>query len=498
MSGSSGRRVGRAQFVRAVFGAVSAGLLLGVALAAGGIHETYASLVAMGFDPDRAEFIRALLFGLMIAIVAGIASGQRATATCLGLVVTVGLFGQTFVGETNAAVGSTGAAGVFDPSGWLLTLVTVGFTALVASWSGSALAGSMRPAVLDAGTAGVDIVRQRHVDRRALIKVGRVLVILALILLTLPVLGDIVNYSPDAHMLRGPQLPQSTDPGTAPGAAANLGHEPWQGWRPVGPGQLHQGSLRAPWGDESAGVEVDVYTPPGYDSDPQRRYPTLYEVPWSAAIWNSAMNTTATLDAMIDSGSIPPVIVVFADSWGSPYPDTVCADSFDGREWYDRWVGETLVPSIDSKYRTIAQAPARAVMGMSEGGFCAAILAMHHADLFGTSIAFSGYFHAGVAGGASALPFGNQPKLIDDYSPDVFAPRPPPDARARLFFILVAEPTQESYGRQATGFDAMLISLGYPQSLIQTRMPHGWVQVRNELQPVLSAWAGWMVQTSAL
>jgi enterochelin esterase-like enzyme len=340
------------------------------------------------------------------------------------------------------------------------------------------------------------ILRQRPAEGPVVKRITTVAVVAVLFVVTVPVFSDLVNYSPDARMLSGPLVPSGP---VDPSAAAGVSIAPWRAWLPSGAGRVKQYSLPAPWtGGSSSSVEFDVYTPPGYDSDSNRRYPTLYEVPMSYPVWGAAMNDVAPFDSLIDSGAVPPSIVVFVDSNGAPYPDSECADSFDGRQWYDQWVAETLVPWVDLRYRTTAAPAARAVMGMSEGGYCAAILPLRHPATFGSGISFSGYFHAGAAGSSSGLPFGGQQAVIDANSPDVIISQEAADAPANVYFILVAQPAQQLYGRQAAGFDSLLTSHGYPHVLIQAEQPHGWVQVRQELPSALEAWAARLVATNAL
>ena len=486
------------EFLRFGFGALAGAALVGAALASGAVHAVYVSLATMGFDPDRAQFIRAAMFAASVSLFSGVCGGQRRSAVLFGMVTGAAMYGPTFVTETQSALSSTGAAGVFDPTGWLLTLVTVAFSATAVSWGAGILAATVRPSMVEACLAAAALVRGRRIGAAKLIVVARVVLIIGLLLITIPILGDILTYSPDSHMLQAPQMPDRVVPSpvSVGSAGPNASAQPWEAWRPAGHGRVDEYTISAPWGDPGTTTSVEVYTPPGYDADASRRYPTLYEVPWSASAWKAALDAPAFFDVLIDQGTMPSTIVVFADASGGPYPDSQCADSFDGREWYDRWFGQTLVPWIDGTFRTIATGNARAVMGMSEGGYCAAILTLHHADLIGAAISFSGYFHAGLAGATSLLPFGDQPTLMDNASPDVYSSRCPNEVRSRLFFILVARPTQELFGRQAVGFDALLASQGYSQLLIDTSQPHGWAQVRQELGRTMAVWSDRMVGQS--
>ena len=124
-------------------------------------------------------------------------------------------------------------------------------------------------------------------------------------------------------------------------------------------------------------------------------------------------------------------------------------------------------------------------MGMSEGGYCAAILALHHPDVFGAAISFSGYFTAGSAGPATRIPFGGNEKLILEDSPTYVAPRLAASDRSSLYFVIVANSTQEFYGLEATGFAKILDGAGIKYTFIDSDSPHGWPQVRNNLQQAL-------------
>src|SRR5690242_7571817 len=75
-----------------------------------------------------------------------------------------------------------------------------------------------------------------------------------------------------------------------------------------------------------------VYTPPGYDDDPQRRYPSVYMIQGYTGFVEMWRNRTPyrqpfieTADAVFTSGETPPAIVVYVDAWtaygGSQFVD---------------------------------------------------------------------------------------------------------------------------------------------------------------------------------
>ncbi len=184
-------------------------------------------------------------------------------------------------------------------------------------------------------------------------------------------------------------------------------------------------------------------------------------------------------------GSIPPMLFIFMNAGNGPYPDSECADSFDRKELMDTFLGVTVPTYIDRHYRTIAKASARATMGMSQGGYCAAVLAMRHPDIFGVSVSFSGYFTAGSGSSTAKLPFGGNANLIAKGSPSWLAPNMSTAKRSSLYFILVAQTSQAFYGSEATKFARILHHAGYGYDFVDAAEPHGWPQVRTELERAL-------------
>ncbi len=458
-----------------------------------------------------------MLVGSLAAGVATLAADWIAVSALAGLAAAAALYGPVFLRETSAALGADATQGSFDPGGWVLTLVSLITGGILVGWAGATLGGAIRPSLVAAWA----VVRQGGRGPRGRLEIRRpiaVVLVVCLLAVTMPALGAMLNFAPDSLMRHGgaplPALVQGnndtppglsllpTAPGDAPGPSptpslspspspspdATPVARPWLAWRPTGAGTVLVDNLPAPWvGGVSTTDDVSVYLPPGYDRSPGRRYPVLYEAPTPYYFWDGATDAKTVLDALIDSGAIPASIVVFIDSGSSPYPDTECVDSFDGREWLDRYVAETVVPWVDRHFRTIAQPAARAIFGMSQGGYCAAILALHHADVFGAEISFSGYYQAGIGSVNSLLPFGGDAALLAADSPMVVAGRLPVAQRAGLYFVLVADPSQSFYGPQAATFARTLATDGYPQLTLAAAVPHGWTQVRQEFPAALEA-----------
>ena len=53
-------------------------------------------------------------------------------------------------------------------------------------------------------------------------------------------------------------------------------------------------------------------------------------------------------------------------------------------------------------------------------------------------------------------------------------------------------------GEDWADFERLLADEGYPFVAVQAKVPHGWVQVRQEFPGALQTWAARLVATSAL
>ena len=500
--------------------AAAAAVVAGSA-ALGPVAGSNAVLVGLGFDPDRAQLITALIVGGTAAAVAYLCGGLRLTAVALGLASILAVFGPAFVRETRDAMAATGALGAFDPTGWTITLLSVLVVGVLTSWATVVCFVPVRRELAVSARAVLAATRKRPFDRQSWTRPVATLLMMSLLAITLPVAGDLFNYGADTRMIAGgpprmglapqdqplpsadlasspavatpvpppssvPSSAQSPTPSATPSPTPVPTDLPWKSSPPAGKSKMLYLAFNGPWVDAGSDtVEVAVYLPPGYDGSGDKRYPAVYEAPFPFNLWNGAFHMQPMLDELITAGTIPPSLFVFISSGAGPYGDTECADTYDGREKMDDFMGITVPTWIDRHYRTIAKPGARATLGMSEGGYCAAILALHHHDVFGAAISFSGYFTAGVAGAATRLPFGGNQKLIDNDSPTYVAPRLPASVKPNLYFLIVANRTQEFYGSEATGFARILTDAGIKCSFIDSDSPHGWPQVRNYLQQVL-------------
>jgi hypothetical protein len=138
-----------------------------------------------------------------------------------------------------------------------------------------------------------------------------------------------------------------------------------------------------------------VYVPPGYDDEPDRRYPSVYAIQGytgHVAMWRNRMAYrqpfTETADAVFADGQAPPAIVVYVDAW-TAYGGSQFVDS-PGTGRYHSYLCDEVVPWVDAHYRTLAHRDHRAIAGKSSGGFGAMITPMWRPDLFGALATHAG------------------------------------------------------------------------------------------------------------
>ncbi len=131
-----------------------------------------------------------------------------------------------------------------------------------------------------------------------------------------------------------------------------------------------------------------VYTPPGYDADPGRRFPSIYVLQGLTGqldMWRSRKAFTRTtpeaLDTWFAADGAPQAVVVFVDAWTSLGGSQFLDSAGTGR--YHTYLCDEIVPFVDARFRTLPDAAHRGVAGKSSGGYGAMITPMLRPDLCG-------------------------------------------------------------------------------------------------------------------
>ncbi|HZE24246.1 MAG TPA: alpha/beta hydrolase-fold protein [Blattabacteriaceae bacterium] len=149
-----------------------------------------------------------------------------------------------------------------------------------------------------------------------------------------------------------------------------------------------------------------VYLPPGYDTQPNVRYPVLYLQHGAGEDetgWVRQGHANFILDNLIAAGTCKPMIIVMAygyarragqsppDLTGKPFgsPEMMKAMQ-DMAAAFEDDVTQVLIPYVDSTFRTLSDRDHRAMAGLSMGGMQTFQITLNHLDLFSYIGGFSG------------------------------------------------------------------------------------------------------------
>ena len=131
-----------------------------------------------------------------------------------------------------------------------------------------------------------------------------------------------------------------------------------------------------------------VYMPPGYDDEPDRRYPSIYVLQGLTGqvdMWHArkafSRTTPEAIDDWFATKGTSRAVVVFVDAWTSLGGSQFIDSAGTGR--YHTYICDEVVPFVDARYRTLAGPEHRGVAGKSSGGYGAMITPMLRPDLFG-------------------------------------------------------------------------------------------------------------------
>ncbi len=139
-------------------------------------------------------------------------------------------------------------------------------------------------------------------------------------------------------------------------------------------------------------VPYMVYLPKGYTSE--KAYPVWYGLHGNSTterMWLERAGIGAVADALIESGDIQPLIMVFPltkyDSAKAIQEDM--KDGKRGESQMELFLCNELIPWIEGNYSTIAKPEGRWIGGFSMGGLFALQAAFHHPLLFSKVGAYS-------------------------------------------------------------------------------------------------------------
>jgi enterochelin esterase-like enzyme len=144
---------------------------------------------------------------------------------------------------------------------------------------------------------------------------------------------------------------------------------------------VHSPAIEGNLEGNSAERKVLVVTPPGYDENPNKRYPVVYYLHgyWAPV---EAQQQGFKLDEAVQAAAAAgnELIMVMPDGFSKLRGGFYSSSPTVGD--YESFVADDLVAWVDANYRTIAERDSRGLAGHSMGGYGTARIAMKRPEVF--------------------------------------------------------------------------------------------------------------------
>jgi enterochelin esterase-like enzyme len=233
---------------------------------------------------------------------------------------------------------------------------------------------------------------------------------------------------------------------------------------------------------------VDVYLPPGYATDTGRRYPVIYLLhgfPGKPGAFLLTVQLGVQEDVLLAEQRIQPVILVMPFGSTGQFTDKEWADGVGRNQNWATFVARDVVHGVDARYRTIATGAGRAIAGLSEGGYGALNIALHHPGEFGTVESWSGYE---LADPITSI-FDHDAHLLALNSPLRELPNVAHVLRRRraYFWFYVGASDGKQYQQQNSAFAAALGRAHIAHHYFVVTGGHTWAVWRAQARPSLLA-----------
>jgi S-formylglutathione hydrolase FrmB len=299
---------------------------------------------------------------------------------------------------------------------------------------------------------------------------------------------------------KGPATTPFTAETPAPTLAANATAGPSPTLRAVGNGRLEKNTFVSSALNRT--MPYWVYVPGGYDADTSARFPVVYLLHGGGGDINEwpSYGLIDAADKLMGGGLIPRFLIALPYGGQEYWVDHVVdsATGANGEKW-GTYTAKEVVPTVDTKYRTIARASARAIGGLSMGGHAAMQLPM----------TFPGIWSAIGAHSPSIRPEGVRLRPQPSDAPTYlgfgteFAARDPlslikakPDI-AKQYTWWIDTGTQDPWKAQAQLIHDALVSLGIKDQFHLNEGGHELAYWAAHMEDYLRYYAGALCRTAA-
>jgi len=230
-----------------------------------------------------------------------------------------------------------------------------------------------------------------------------------------------------------------------------------------------------------------VYLPPGYAQHPSRRYPVFYLLhgfPGRPDAFLFTVRAGLVEEILLAKHKIHPLILVMPFGSTGTFTDKEWANGIGHANGWETFVARDLVHAIDTRYRTIPTGAGRALGGLSEGGYGALNIGLHHPGEFGVLQSWSGYT---LADNLRSI-FGGQPARLALNSPLLQLPTQARALRAAHTYVWFYSGTTDRLRVQNAAFAAGLSRARVPHRFFLVHGGHDWSLWRgNAFRSLLAA-----------
>jgi enterochelin esterase-like enzyme len=224
---------------------------------------------------------------------------------------------------------------------------------------------------------------------------------------------------------------------------------------------------------------VDVYLPPSYDTSPARRYPVVYLLhgfPGVPTSYFRAGRMGVVEDILVAKRRTRPVILVAPYGSTGAFTDKEWANGVRRHEGWETFMARDVVHAVDSRFRTIPAGWARALVGLSEGGYGALNIGLHHPGEFHVLESWSGYERADRIRAV----FGRSAALLRRNSPALQLARVAPRLRRTHAYVWLYTGSDDSFRPENAAFARALARARVAHRFFVIRGGHNWAAWRGQ------------------
>jgi len=194
---------------------------------------------------------------------------------------------------------------------------------------------------------------------------------------------------------------------------------------------------------------VVVQLPPGYSGpgNASVRYPVIEAFqgyPGSALFWIDTMNLGGVAAQQAAAKRMGPALIVSPQVEVPVGVDTECVNGSPGNPQLETWLAQDVPNWVAQTFRVRTDRASWAAIGLSAGGWCAAMVAMLHPAQYAAAIVMSGYFRPEFGPFYDAYPAGD--RLAARYDLVALSRRKPPPV---AIWLETSHADAVSYGSSA-------------------------------------------------